>query len=98
MVLPIFKSDDTNLMLMQTKWASQLNPILGNALNGITILPNVVLASGVNVINHKLGKLQTGWIITDINSAVTIYRSSPFNDRTLSLTASGACVISLGVF
>lgn len=83
---------------MQNKWASQLNPLLNQPANNGIILSNINLVTGVNVINHKLNKKQQGWIITDLNAAVTIYRSQPFNDKTLTLTSSGPCTINLQVF
>lgn len=84
--------------LMLTKWSSELNPLLANPVNSVLILPNVALVSGVNVINHRLGRTQQGWFITDINAAVTVYRSAAFNELTLTLTSSGAATVSIGVF
>jgi hypothetical protein len=84
--------------MMQTKWKTALVPILRKPLNGMVILPGLALASGVNVINHKLGRMPQGWVVLDTNAAQTVYRSAPFNDLTLSLTASGAVTITLGVF
>lgn len=98
MSLPIFKDPNTNLMLMQNRWSSQLNPVLANPLTNPTILKNIALVSGANVINHKLGQTMQGWFVTDINASATVYRSAPFNDLTLTLTASAPCTISLGVF
>lgn len=98
MALVTFKSDDKNLMLLQSNWTAQLNPIIANPLTDPTILTNVSLATGVNVINHLLGKTQQGWFITDINAVVSIYRSAPFNNLTLTLTSSAPCTVSLGVF
>lgn len=83
--------------LAQNRWSSQLNPILANPLNGISII-QVALVAGVNVINHKLGKVQQGWIFTDIDAAITAYRSAPFNNLTLTLTCSGPANVNIGVF
>lgn len=85
-------------LMMQTRWKATLIPLLRKPLNGLVILPNVVLASGANVINHRLGRDPQGWMVLDQNAAVTIYRSSPFNNLTLGLTSSGAVTITLGVF
>jgi acetyltransferase-like isoleucine patch superfamily enzyme len=84
--------------LQTTRWKAILDPILQNPLNNVSILKNVKLVNGVNVINHKLGRVQQGWFITDIDAAATIYRSENFNDKTLTLTSSADCTISLGVF
>lgn len=98
MNLPIIKDDNTPFQLMQSKWSSQINPVLSNPIMNGSKLDNITLTTGVNVINHKLSKLMQGWFITDITGAVTVFRSQPFNDKTLVLTASGGCTISLWVF
>ncbi len=97
-MLPIFKDQSQNLMLMQNKWASELNPILALPLNNMVITKGVELSVGVNVINHKLGATPQGWIITDIDGVATIYRSAPFSKLTLTLTSSAAVTVNLGVF
>lgn len=84
--------------LMQTKWASQLNPVLANPLNSVSILKNVDLLTGANIINHLLGREMQGWMILDIDAAVVPYRSAPFNNLTLTLTASAPCTVNIGVF
>jgi hypothetical protein len=84
--------------LMQTRWSSILNPILANPMNGVSILENVAIKNGVTVINHLLGRNQQGWFLTDIQGAATIYRSQPFNDKTLTLTSSAAVIANIGVF
>jgi hypothetical protein len=84
--------------LANPKWASELNPIIGNPMTNMRILPNVTLATGNNVINHGLGKTQQGWVVIDIQGAATIYRDAPFNNTTLTLYASAGVIVSLGVF
>jgi len=84
--------------LMQTRWKSLIDPLLENALNSVSIIDNVVLAIGDNVINHKLGRKQQGWLVLDVNASTTIYRSADFNDKTLTLNSSATATIKLGVF
>lgn len=84
--------------LQTTRWKSLLDPILANPLNNVSILKNVSLVTGTNTINHLLGRTQQGWFLTDIDAAATIYRSAAFNDKTLTLTSSANCVVSIGVF
>lgn len=84
--------------LMQTRWASLLNPVLVNPTNNISIVKDVSLAIGDNVINHLLGQKMQGWFLVDINAASTIYRSQPMNDLTLTLNSSAVCTVSIGVF
>lgn len=98
MALPVFKSPDRDFMLMQTNWASQLNPALANPLNSANILKGVNLINGVTVINHLLGRMMQGWFITDINGAATVYRSAPMNATTLTLTSSAQVTVNIGVF
>ena len=84
--------------LANPKWASELNPIIANPMTNMSILQNVVLASGTNIINHGLGRTQQGWVLTDIQGAATVYRNASFNNTTLSLSSSAAVTVSIGVF
>jgi hypothetical protein len=83
---------------MQNRWASIINPLLSNPLNNSSLLKNIELQTGDNVINHLLGRTLQGWIIVDIQGVADIYRSMPLNDQTLTLNSSAAVTISLGVF
>jgi hypothetical protein len=83
---------------LETKWAAEINPVLANPLNNVSILTNQSLKIGTNVINHLLGAVQQGWFLTDIQGPATIYRSAAFNKLTLTLTSSAAVVVSIGVF
>jgi hypothetical protein len=98
MQLPKIPSQDPVMQLMQTKWASILNPLLAQPLSSNAILNNITLKTGDNVINHLLARTMQGWIISDINAACTIYRTAPFNSSTLTLNASAPCVVDLVVF
>jgi len=84
--------------LANTKWASELNPVLNNPITNPSLLTNISLVSGANIINHKLGRTPLGWFITDINGAATIYRSAAFNNLTLTLTSSAAVTINLAIY
>lgn len=97
-MLPIQKDPNTNLMIMQNRWASQLNPLLANPLNSVLVLKNIKLSSGNNVINHLLGRVQQGWVITDIQGVADIFRSADFNDKTLTLNSSAVVTVNIGVF
>lgn len=98
-MLPIFQTSITELSQMQTKWASELNPVLAFPLNDApSFLKNIPIVSGSNVINHKLDGIPQGYIIVDQTAPITLYRSAPFAKLTLTLTSSGAGTISLIVF
>lgn len=83
---------------MQSRWKSILDPILSNPLNDVRILPMVLLKTGDNIIDHRLGKKMQGWVITDLNGAAVIYRSAPLNDKTITLNSNANVTIALGVF
>jgi len=83
---------------MQQQWKSQLDPILAIPMLSGLQLKSIALKSGANVINHKLGAVQQGWMITDQDGPATIYRSQPFNNLTLTLTSSAACNVNLWVY
>lgn len=96
--LPSFQTDDQALSFLQSRWASILNPLLRSPLSSNLLLKEVVLVAGDNVINHKLGRTPQGWIISDVNSAISIYRNAPFNELTLTLNSSGNGTINLIIF
>lgn len=98
MLLPTYVFDNSTLSRLQTNWKSILDPVLSNPITNPTLLKNIVLKTGVNTINHALQATQQGWLVTDINAAITLYRSLPFNDLTLTLVASGPATISLLVY
>lgn len=101
MALPLFHTDDKSLGLLQTQWASALNPVLAcPPVQGLQ-LDNVVLASGDNTISHRLGRKLQGWIIVRRNSAASVYDKQATNSMpnlTLVLNSSGACTVSLWVY
>ena len=98
MALPVFQTNVRELSMMETQWSAQLNPLLANPTNNVSLLKNVALINGNTVVNHKLGQTMQGWFIVDINGAATIYRSAPLNDKTLTLNSSAAVTVTLGVF
>lgn len=84
--------------LAQTQWANQLDPIIKNQLLQGNLIQDVQLKIGDNVINHKLGRKQIGFIITDINAGSVIYRSAALNALTLTLNSSAVCTVSIWCF
>ncbi len=81
-----------------TKWKVILDSLLGNSLNSVQILEGVELISGATVINHKLGRMQQGWFLVDVDAAAIIYRSGAFNSKTLTLTSDAAVTVNIGVY
>lgn len=87
--------------LANPKWAATLNPILGNPLVNGNILTGIVLKSGVNTINHGLGRKLQGYVVILNSSASTFHDNQSTNqypDLTLVLNASGTATVSLYVF
>lgn len=100
-MLPIFSTQDKDVALLQTSWAKEINPVLGNPISSGSVLTHLVLASGDNVINHKLGRKLQGWIVVGNTAAVSFYDKQAANSmpqKTLVLNASGAVTINLYVF
>lgn len=101
-MLPIYQTDSKDLSLLQTNWASQLNPLLSQPLASSLFLKNVSLVSGVNNINHKLGRKLQGWVVTRMQDVhVNLYdlqNSNQMTDKILILNSSGAGVVDLLVF
>lgn len=98
MSLPKFQTDNKQLSLLQSQWATEIDPVITNPSNQAILLKNINLNNGVTVVNHKLGRLPQGWRIVDITGAATIYRSAAFNNLTLTLTSNAAVTIALEVF
>lgn len=87
---------------LQTKWASIINPLLKNPTNDASLLQNVVMISGNNVINHKLGRKLQGWIPVRYHGVYAqLYDTQDTNQTpqlTLNLNASAPVVVDLLVF
>lgn len=101
MNLPILQSEVKELTLMQTRWASALNPILTNPLANGILLKNVELISGATVVNHKLGRKLQGWLVTRLRNNVVVFDSQDANPNpalTLVLNSTGATTVDLYVF
>lgn len=94
-------AQNLTLPLMQTSWASQLNPLISNPLNSISILKNVSLINGTNSINHLLGEKLQGWFIVGINGAASVYDTQATNltpQLTLILISNAAVMANIAVF
>lgn len=101
--LPMIKSigdspTSQDFTLLQNQWKRPIESCLARPTNQSLLLNGVALISGATVINHLLGRKMQGWVIVDINGAATIYRSSPLNDKTLTLTSSAAVTVNIEVF
>jgi hypothetical protein len=101
MALPLIQSSNPDLMQVETKWKSQLDPLLSSPLGNGLLLQGIVLATGSNTINHGLGRALRGWFVVRSNASATFYDNQDNNrmtNLTLVLVASAPATISLWVF
>lgn len=102
MSLPYFQTDTQELSLLQTKWKSQLDPLLSNPMASGIFLKNIVLVSGANVVNHLLQRKLQGWFVVRMRTNFAqIYDTQDTNTMpslTLNLNASAGVTVDLFVF
>lgn len=85
--------------LAQTKWSSELNPLLAlPILKGNQISDLNLTAAVPRVINHLLSRMPQGWFLVDNTAQAVIWRSAPFTLTTLTLTSSANTTISIWVY
>lgn len=87
--------------MLQTRWASLLEPTLNNAATQGQVLKSVALSIGPNVVNHKLGRKLQGWCIVRKRASSDIYDTQDTNqtpELTLTLQASIAVVVDIYVY
>ncbi len=85
---------------LQNKWAAILDPVITNPIcNGIQ-LTDIKLSTGVNTIDHKLGRKINGYIITSMyDVAASIFRqASQMPEKTIVLNSSAGTTIDLYVY
>jgi hypothetical protein len=100
-VLPQFQTDLQELSLLQNKWAAQLNPLLSSPVINGQFLTSVVLSTGSNVINHKLGRPLQGWVVVRQRALASLYDTQDTNPTpaiTLRLVSSANVTVDLLVF
>jgi hypothetical protein len=97
--LPVFNSKNQELMLLQTSWKTILAPGLRNPLMQGTLLKGISLQTGVNTVNHTLGRPLIGWFITRQNALSDIYDGQDTNQTpNLTLTLISAAVVTVDVY
>jgi len=101
MITPLEKivSGDQDLSLLQDRLKEFVNPLENNPLfDGVLLKSIHLLAAANTTIDHKLGRLPRGWVITDhVTAAATIHRIS-WSKTGMVLFASAACDVDLWVF
>lgn len=101
MLLPQFQSDSQALTQMQNRWAAEINPFISRLQNRSTILKEVSLVTGANIINHGLDHVLNGWKIVRQRASASIYDtqdSNPSPAISLYLNTSADVVVDIEVF
>jgi hypothetical protein len=101
MGLPSYYTTDVSLTLLQSNWASLLDPLLDQLITKGQILENIQLANGANTINHKLGRKLLGWFIVRQRALASIYDTQDTNPTpavTLRLTSDASVKVDIFVF
>lgn len=99
--LPQFQNDDKDLQLLQNKWAGILNPVIANPLNNASVLKNVQLTTGSNVINTLLSRPLQGWFIVRQRGPAAIYDTQDTNQTpklTLTLVSDASVSVDIAVY
>ena len=92
---------DTILNRIQDQIQKILRPVLDNQVLDGVLLQEVDLASGLNVIEHKLGRKLVGWFIVRLRANENIWDTQDSNQlpaKTLYLNATGAVTVDVYVF
>lgn len=96
------QSADREFNQYQSNVSSAMNPILNNPLSYGSILQDLTLSVGTNVVNHKLGRSLQGWFpVRYQGSWAQIYDEQNTNatpQTTLILVSSAEVTVNLYVF
>lgn len=98
---PKLNVTERSLSLIQDNLASAIDPLLKLPLSDSNLLEGIVLESGTNLINHKLGRPLRGWVVVRKNADESIYDDQENNAlpaQKLSLVSSGDVTVDLIVF
>ncbi len=101
MSLPQLQSDNRVLQMMQSQWASQIDPVLTNPLVNGRLIMNVSLSAGDNTINTLLSRKLVGWMIVGQSASSSIFdkqASNQMSDKTLILNSSAPCLVNIWAF
>lgn len=99
--LPQFQSEDQVFQMMQSQWATQINPLLTNPSLKCIILKGIALQSGTNTISHLLGRKLQGWRLVRKRAAAEIYDTQDSNPNpalTLRLVSDASVTVDIEVF
>jgi hypothetical protein len=89
-------TDDQTLNRVQDMIAQMVSSLISDPLLSRQII-SVSLASGSNVVSHNLKRQPKGWLISDRNSAATIYRTA-WDSASITLQLSAPLAGTLEVY
>lgn len=95
------QTENREVNQLQNNIGLAVDPVLQNKIVDGSLVQNVVLATGSNVVNHLLGRNLIGWIITRRNGVATVYdtqSTNPIPNKTLLLTASAGLTVDIYCF
>lgn len=87
-----------NILDLSTTWASQLDPLLANAIVQGIQLTNQVLIVGVNQISHKLGRKYQGYIVTGMHGSYSQIFDTPSQMPILTLILHSSAATSVDIY
>lgn len=98
-ILPKFNTPDRIFSMLQTAWASKIDPVLQNPLINGRILKQVQLQTGTNQVNHGLQRALQGWFMVRQRSAGNVYDNQDNNTMpTLTLELVSDAVINVDIY
>lgn len=81
------------------QWPATLNPVIANPLvNGQQINLIVLTANTPRDVSHSLGQLPKGWIVVNQDAAASVFKSQPFNAKTITLEANANVTVSIWIY
>lgn len=99
--IALVQTQDRNVNQLQGNIKKAVDPVLANPLVDGQILQDVELVTGLNTINHGLGRNLQGWFLVRQRASASVYDTQDDNLNpalTLLLTASAPVVVNLYVF
>lgn len=94
-------TSDRVINQIQDNITKVVNPLTNIPLNSGNLLTSVSLVSGLNTVNHKLGRALVGWFIVRQRAAASVYDTQDTNltpTLTLNLSSSANVIVDLFVF
>jgi len=94
-------SSDRVLNMIQSNLANTIDQVVSNPLISGSFVNSVSLVSGLNTVNHKLGRRPLGFIITRKNANQNVWDTQDANTQpelTYFLNSSGTVTVDIYFF